>query len=88
VLFVGRILSGLSAGLVTGTATATLTELIPVLASRRASPVATAANTGGLALGPLIAGLFAQYAPNPTVLVFEVYLAALAASACSSCPKQ
>ena len=33
---------------------------------------------GGLALGPLIAGLFAQYAPNPTVLVFEVYLAALA----------
>ena len=77
VLFVGRILSGLSAGLVTGTATATLTELIPVLASRRASLVATAANTGGLALGPLIAGLFAQYAPNPTVLVFEVYLAAL-----------
>jgi MFS family permease len=78
VLFVGRILSGLSAGLVTGTATATLTELIPVSASRRASLVATAANTGGLALGPLIAGLFAQYAPNPTVLVFEVYLAALA----------
>ena len=77
VLFVGRILSGLSAGLVTGTATATLTELIPVSASRRASLVATAANTGGLALGPLIAGLFAQYAPNPTVLVFEVYLAAL-----------
>jgi len=35
---------------------------------------------GGLGLGPLIAGLFAQYAPHPTVLVFEVYLAVLAAA--------
>ena len=78
VLFAGRILSGLSAGLMTGTATAALTELVPASASRRASLVATAANMGGLGLGPLIAGLFAQYAPHPTVLVFEVYLAVLA----------
>jgi MFS family permease len=81
VLIVGRILSGLSAGLMTGTATAALTELVPASASRRASLVATAANMGGLGLGPLIAGLFAQYAPQPTVLVFEVYLAVLAAAA-------
>jgi MFS family permease len=80
VLIVGRVLSGLSAGLMTGTATAMLTELIPASASRRASMVATAANMGGLGLGPLIAGLFAQYAPQPTVLVFEVYLALLAAA--------
>jgi MFS family permease len=80
VLCAGRILSGLSAGLMTGTATATLTELVPALASRRASLVATAANMGGLGLGPLIAGLLAQYAPQPTVLVFEVYLAVLAAA--------
>jgi MFS family permease len=80
VLFAGRILSGLSAGLMTGTATAALTELIPASASRRASLVATAANMGGLGLGPLIAGLFAQYAPQPTVLVFELYLAVLAAA--------
>jgi MFS family permease len=78
VLIVGRILSGISAGLVTGTATAALAELVPASASRRASLVATAANMGGLGLGPLIAGLFAQYAPNPTVLVFEVYLGVLA----------
>src|SRR5512135_3506788 len=32
VLFVGRILSGLSAGLMTGTATAMLTELVPASA--------------------------------------------------------
>src|SRR6202453_3022080 len=48
------------------------------LAGRRASLVATAANMAGLGLGPLIAGLFAQYAPHPTTLVFEVYLAVLA----------
>ncbi|HEY4463059.1 MAG TPA: MFS transporter [Streptosporangiaceae bacterium] len=83
VLFAARIMSGLSAGLMTGTATATLTELIPASASRRASLTATAVNMGGLGLGPLIAGLFAQYAPHPTVLVFEVYLAVLAvAGAC------
>lgn len=79
-LFAGRILSGLSAGLTTGTATAALTDLAPASASRRASLVATAANMGGLGLGPLIAGLLAQFAPNPTVLVFEVYLAVLAAA--------
>src|SRR5246127_596795 len=80
VLTAGRILSGFSAGLMTGTATATLTELIPASASRRASLVATAANMGGLGLGPLIAGLSAQYGPHPTVLVFQVYLAVLAAA--------
>src|SRR3984885_9782761 len=80
VLIVGRILSGLSAGLMTGTATAALTELVPASASRRASVIATSANMGGLGLGPLIAGLFAQYAPHPTTLVFEVYLAVLAAA--------
>jgi MFS family permease len=78
VLIVARILSGLSAGLMTGTATATLTDLVPASARRRASLAATAANMAGLGLGPLIAGLFAQYAPQPTVLVFEVYLGVLA----------
>jgi MFS family permease len=74
-LFLGRVLSGVSAGLVTGTATAALTEI--GTNARRSSRVATAANTGGLALGPLLAGLFAEYGPNPTVLVFEVYLGIL-----------
>ena len=80
VLMAARVLSGLSAGLMTGTATAALTELIPAPASRRASLAATAVNMGGLGLGPLIAGLFARYAPHPTTLVFEVYLAVLAAA--------
>jgi MFS family permease len=80
-LFVARVLSGLSAGLVTGTATAALAETVRGSSSRRATRVATAANMGGLGLGPLVAGLFAQFGPNPTVLVFEVYLAVLAIAA-------
>ncbi|HEX3711580.1 MAG TPA: MFS transporter [Trebonia sp.] len=80
VLLVGRILSGLAAGLMTGTATAMLTELSPA-GGRRSSVTATAANMGGLGLGPLFAGLLAQYAPHPTTLVFELYLAVLAAAA-------
>jgi hypothetical protein len=79
-LIAARIVSGLSAGLMTGTATAMLTELAPASAGRRASLVATAANMTGLGLGPLVAGLFAQYAPDPTTLVFEAYLAVLAAA--------
>jgi MFS family permease len=73
--------SGVSAGLVTGTATAALTELAPASAGRRVSLVAPAANMAGLGLGPLVSGLFAQYAPDPTTLVFVVYLAVLAVAA-------
>jgi MFS family permease len=80
-LIAARIVSGLSAGLMTGTATAMLTELVPAGAHRRASLVATAANMAGLGLGPLVAGLLAQYAPHPTTLVFEAYLAVLALAA-------
>jgi MFS family permease len=80
-LFVGRVLSGISSGLVTGTATAALTDIYSGSSPRRASMVATAANMGGLGLGPLIAGLFSQFGPDPTVLVFEVYLGLLAVAA-------
>lgn len=81
VVLVGRILSGLSAGLMTGTATALLTDLDSSPTGSRGSRAATAANMGGLGLGPLVAGLFAQYLPHPTTMVFEVYLAVLAAAA-------
>ncbi|MDX6422415.1 MAG: hypothetical protein QOG28_7035 [Trebonia sp.] len=77
-LFLGRVLSGLSAGLMTGTATAALTETARHGSGRRASLVATTANMGGLGLGPLLAGLLAQYAPQPTVLPFAVQLGLVA----------
>ncbi len=77
-LLAGRLLSGLAAGLLTGTATAGLAELQPTGDTRQAARMATAANLGGLGLGPLVAGLFAQFAPAPTQLVFLVYLGLLA----------
>ena len=80
-LFAGRVLSGLSAGLFTGTATATLVDLAAPEARRRATLVATAANIGGLGLGPLVCGLLAEYAPDPLRLVFFVDLGLIAIAA-------
>ncbi len=77
-LFLGRLLSGLSAGLITGTATAALTEMARPGSGRRASLVSTTANQAGLGLGPLLAGLLAQYAPHPTVLPYLVQLGLVA----------
>lgn len=82
-LYLGRVLSGSSAGLMTGTATAALSDMLGHAKARRATLVSTVVNTGGLGLGPLIAGLFAQYLPHPTVLVFEVYLVLLMLAACA-----
>ncbi|MFJ8632256.1 MFS transporter [Streptomyces sp. NPDC093568] len=80
-LYVGRLLSGLSAGLLTGAATAHVMELAPRDGAARATFVATAANMGGLGCGPLLAGLLAQYAPWPLYLPFAVHLALVACSA-------
>ncbi len=74
VLLTARFISGLGSGLLTGAATAALAELEPKGSPQRAARVATAANMGGLGLGPLVSGLFAQLAPDPTQLVFIVYL--------------
>ncbi|MCG6499634.1 MFS transporter [Kitasatospora sp. A2-31] len=79
-LCLGRLLSGLSAGLFTGTATAYVLELAPPERRARAGFVATAANMGGLGCGPLLSGLLAEYAPDPLVLPFVVHLVLLAAS--------
>ncbi|MFD7641729.1 MFS transporter [Kitasatospora sp. NPDC059795] len=79
-LFVGRLLSGFSAGLFTGTATAYVLELAPSGRGARAGFVATAANMGGLGLGPLLSGLLAEYTSHPLTLPYLVHLALLAAS--------
>jgi MFS family permease len=79
-LLVGRVLSGLSAGIFTGTATAAVIEAAPENWRARAAAVATVANIGGLGIGPLLAGLLVEYAPAPLQLSFVVHivLAALA----------
>ncbi|WP_081495163.1 MFS transporter [Mycolicibacterium chubuense] len=73
-LLVGRVLSGLSAGIFTGTATAAVIEAAPPAARSRAAAVATVANIGGLGMGPLLAGILVQYAPRPLDLSFAVHL--------------
>ncbi|WP_275561243.1 MFS transporter [Streptomyces sp. 5-6(2022)] len=76
-LLAARFLCGLGTGIFTATATAALGELAGEEHARRASIVSTAANMGGLGLGAVVAGLFAQYGTDPTHLVFWAYLASL-----------
>lgn len=73
-LLVGRVLSGLSAGIFTGTATAAIVETSPAHQRDRATAVATVANIGGLGAGPLVAGVLVQYAPAPLQLSFVVHI--------------
>ena len=76
-LLLGRLLSGLSAGIFTGTATATLLDLAPLEKRGRATLVATGATSAGLGLGALLAGLLSEYAGSPLRLSFWLDLALL-----------
>jgi MFS family permease len=81
-LLLARVVSGVSIGLTTATATAYLAELHVGTAAgarggRRAQVVATAANLGGIGFGPLVAGVLAQYAPQPLRLSYYVFGALL-----------
>ena len=82
-LLLARVLTGLALGAAVATATAFITDLDAGpggVATRRAGIVATTANIGGFACGPLIAGLLARYAPHALTLPFTVFLAALIAA--------
>jgi MFS family permease len=76
-LFVARALSGLAIGIGAGTGTAWLSELIAKKNKARAAMIATSTNFFGCAIGALVSGLLAQYAPWPLHLSFVVYLVAL-----------
>lgn len=76
-LLVGRILTGLAIGLMASTATAYLTDLYrearPEAAPTFPALVATVSNLGGLALGPLVAGVLAQWAPAPVRTSYLIF---------------
>ncbi|MGI5136427.1 MULTISPECIES: MFS transporter [unclassified Streptomyces] len=80
-LMTGRFLNGVGIGLMASTATAYLHDLYAGAHPHRPEAVlpevvATAANLGGLALGPLVAGAVAQWVPDPlTVTQFGFALA-------------
>ena len=88
-LLVGRVLSGVSAGIFTGTATAAVIEMAPPHWKGRAPYIATGVNIGGLGLGPLLAGLAVQYLPWPLHLDFLVHigLTVVAAALVALCPE-
>jgi MFS family permease len=81
-LFIGRLLAGVGSGAAFGTGTAWLRETSlppwgdasPATAGRRAA----VAMTAGFALGPIVAGLLAQWAPGPTVLPYVPHIALMA----------
>lgn len=80
-LLVGRFLSGLSAGIFTGTATAALVDFAPKSASHRGTLIAALVTLGGLGTGPLLAGLLAQFAPDPLRVPYAVHLGLLVPAA-------
>lgn len=76
-LFAGRIIQGVAVGAASGALTAALAETEPRDDQHRAALLATAASVGGLGVGPLLAGVLAQYGPEPRRLPFLVEIAAL-----------
>ena len=82
-LFAARGLSGFSTGLASGAATAWIAELYVGRASRGggAARIASAANFFGCATGPLLGGLFAQFAFAPLRLCYFAYLVLLCGAA-------
>ncbi|GGL11327.1 putative multi-drug efflux transporter [Sphaerisporangium melleum] len=80
-----RVLSGLGVGMITATATAYLAELHAAArpGGGRARPelVAIAANLGGFAVGPLVSGALAEYAPAPLRTPYLIFLVLLLAAA-------
>ncbi len=74
-LFAARAAQGLAVGALSGSATAMLTDLTPL--RRLAALAAGLMTAGGTALGPLLAGVLAQYEPHPLRLAYAVELAGL-----------
>jgi len=77
-LFAGRLLIGLAVGILSGTGTAWMAERYGPARRSTATVAAATANLAGIAVGPLIGGLLAQYVAGPLRVPFLVYLAVLA----------
>jgi MFS family permease len=82
-LVLARFVAGLGIGMLTATATAHLADLRriarPDAGIGFAATIAGVANMGGLALGPLIGGVFAEWLPMPLVAPYLAFLAAFVA---------
>jgi MFS family permease len=74
VLLLGRVLSGVSAGIFSGTGTAALVDFAPPDKRRDAALKAVVANIGGLSAGTLLGGLLGQYVALPLRVPYAVDL--------------
>jgi MFS family permease len=78
-LFLGRLLAGVSSGAVFAAGTAWLreTSLPPIGSASRDTTArrAAIAMTAGFALGPLVAGMLAQWAPAPSIVPYLPHIA-------------
>jgi len=77
-LFAARAVQGLAVGAGSGALTAALVTTEPSGDQHRASLLASTMTTAGGGLGPVLAGLLAQYLPAPTTLCYLVEIALLA----------
>jgi Na+/melibiose symporter-like transporter len=77
VLIVARVIGGLGVGLITATATAHLSDLAKNAGIKHAAHVATAANLGGLGVGPLVSGFLVQYVGGPLTTGYAIFLGLL-----------
>lgn len=83
-LFAARLAQGLGIALATAASTATLSDSAgglrrdPIAAQRMAALAGTISITGGLAVGPLVGGLLAQYAPAPRITPLAAHLGLVA----------
>jgi len=77
-LLVGRVLTGVSVGLAAGTATTYLIELRvrddPNASVVRARTIGTSVNVGALGVGPLVAGVLAQWTGRPLSLPYVTFV--------------
>jgi MFS family permease len=73
-LMLGRLLSGVSAGIFTGTATVAVIELAPAAWRKHATLAATASNMLGLGCGPLLSGILVELLPRPMQTPYAVHL--------------
>lgn len=75
-LVAARAVQGLATGAAVGVLGAYLLDLQPGNGSRLGSLVNSVAATGGLGVGAVLAGVLLQYGPQPTRLIFEIFVLA------------
>lgn len=76
-LYAGRLLIGLAVGILSGTGTAWLAEQMGPSRRPQATVTAATANLTGIAVGPVLGALLAQYTPAPLISPFVAYLVLL-----------